>query len=298
MRVRFLKILVSFAVLGLLVWWTDPAAVLAQLRGVDPTWIIAALVSLTAATLSMARRWQLVARRFDVTLGYPVALREYYLAQLVNTALPGGVAGDVARAVRLRGAAGLPRAAQSVAAERLLGQIAILALMGAGFVGALAIPGGLQWANLSWGVLAVLLLAALVVLALACAQTATGRFLRATLDTLRHPETLLHGAITTLCLILGFYAAARASGTVIPPSGWATLIPLVLCAMLIPLSVGGWGWREGAAAVLFPLIGAPASAGVSAGIAYGIVVFIAVLPGALILITQTYSTPLSLKRKA
>ncbi|MEO0401860.1 MAG: lysylphosphatidylglycerol synthase transmembrane domain-containing protein [Pseudomonadota bacterium] len=298
MSPRLLKICVSLAVLGLMLWWSDPAAVAAQLRGADPMWIIVALASLTLATVSMARRWQLVARCFDITLGYRVALREYYLAQLINTALPGGVAGDVTRAVRLHGTSGLALAAQSVAAERLLGQIALLGLMGAGFAVALVIPGGPHWAGLAWGTLAVLLAAAVVVFALARTHTATGRFLCTTLCGLRRPEMVVHGVITTLCLILGFYAATRAVGTAIPPSGWATLIPLVLCAMLIPLSVGGWGWREGAAAALFPLVGAPASAGIAAGIAYGVVAFIAVLPGALILITQTYSQPLPIKKKA
>jgi len=298
MSLRFLKISVSLAVLGMLLWWSDPAAVATQLHGADPTWIIVALASLTLATLSMARRWQLVARCFDITLGYRVALREYYLAQLINTALPGGVAGDVTRAVRLRGTSGLSRAAQSVAAERLLGQLALLGLMGGGFAVALVISGGPHWAWVAWGVLAVLLAAALVVFALARSRTATGRFLRAALGGLRCPEIVVHGIITTLCLILGFYAATRAVGTAIPPSGWATLIPLVLCAMLIPLSVGGWGWRESAAAALFPLVGAQASAGIAAGIAYGVVAFIAVLPGALILITQTYFQLLPVKKKA
>ena len=295
MSFRIVKLFASLAVLGLLGWWCDPSAVLAQLRGAAPSWVFVALASVTVATLSMARRWQLVARRFDITVGFGFALREYYLAQLVNTALPGGVAGDVARAVRTRGAADLARAAQSVAAERLLGQIVLLSVMGAGFVTALLIPGGPEWGGLAWGVLAVFLALAMVGFALLRTDTATGRFVRSALSALRDPEILLHGVITTFCLILAFYAATRAIGTVIPPLGWATLMPLVLCAMLIPLSINGWGWREGAAAALFPMIGASTSAGVAAGIVYGVVVFIAVLPGALLLIIQMYSKSLPVK---
>jgi len=49
--------------------------------------------------------------------------------------------------------------------------------------------------------------------------------------------------------------------------------------MLIPLSVAGWGWREGAAAALFPMFGASVEAGVAMGICYGTLVLIAALPG-------------------
>ncbi|MEL6518281.1 MAG: lysylphosphatidylglycerol synthase transmembrane domain-containing protein [Pseudomonadota bacterium] len=295
MTFRVLKFSVSLAILGLLVWWSDPGAILAQLRGAEPAWIGLALTAVTLATLSMARRWQLVARRFDIYMEYGIALREYYFGQLVNATLPGGVAGDVARAVRARGTADLTRAAQSVAAERVLGQIAMLGVMGAGMVTALAIPGGPEWAGLGWGVLAVLVALVLASLVVARTNTATGRFVGTTVRGLRSFEMLFHGLFTTFCLILGFYAAARAVGTAIPMQGWATLIPLVLCAMLIPLSINGWGWREGAAAALFPVVGFPASTGVAAGITYGVVLFISVLPGVLILITQTYFNPLPTK---
>jgi hypothetical protein len=62
----------------------------------------------------------------------------------VNQLLPGGVLGDVGRAVRARGQAGFARAGNSVLMERLWGQIALL-LVTAGAVLAVALaPGGLE----------------------------------------------------------------------------------------------------------------------------------------------------------
>ncbi|MEL7124725.1 MAG: lysylphosphatidylglycerol synthase transmembrane domain-containing protein [Pseudomonadota bacterium] len=297
MTTRWIKLAVSCGCLAALLWWTDAAQVLARLQGANLAWVAVALAAITTATLSMARRWQLAAAAFDLPLSYPRALREYYLAQLVNTVLPGGVAGDVTRAVRARADAGLTQAAQSVMAERLLGQIAMLSLMFAGFATALVIPGGLPWATLGWIVLGTLAGCAVTALVLARSRSATGRFVHRTLTLCRWPAMQLHGVITTACLILGFYACARATGAAIPAAGWATLIPLILCAMLIPLSVGGWGWREGAAAALFPLIGAPASAGVATGITYGVVLFVAALPAAALLITPNFTNTLTSKGK-
>lgn len=297
MSLRWFKLAVSASCLVALLWWTDAGSVLTRLQSVDVVWVSLAVVALTLATLSMARRWQIVARAFDIKLSYAVALREYYLAQLVNAVVPGGVAGDVARTLRTRHAADLPRAAQSVMAERLLGQMAILGLMFVGFSVAILVPGGLDWAALGWIVLAALSGGCAATWGLSRGDTATGRFIRTTLTLLRRPEPLSHGVITTACLIFGFYACARATGTIIPAAGWATLIPLVLCAMLIPLSIGGWGLREGAAAALFPIVGAPASAGVATGITYGLVMLIAVLPAGLLLLSRTVFENLSLKGK-
>lgn len=297
MSMRWVKLGASAVCLGVLLWWTDAAEVLARLRGADMMWIAVAALAVTAATFSMAHRWMIAARAFDIHLGFAFALREYYLAQLINTVLPGGVAGDVARAVRARGAADVARAAQSVMAERLLGQIAVLGLMFAGFSAALSMPGGLDWAGLGGIVLAVLAACGMVIWAISGRDHGTGRFVAIVLHLMCRPVLLVHGGITTLCLILGFYACARATGTTIPPEGWATLIPLVLCAMLIPLSIGGWGWREGAAAALFPIIGAPASAGIATGITYGVVLFVAALPAGLILLHQSFSETLSIKGK-
>ncbi|MBY5935596.1 flippase-like domain-containing protein [Tateyamaria omphalii] len=298
MTLHWIKFAVSAGGLALLLWWTDAPGVLARLQGVDHTWTLLALLSVTAATFAMASRWMIVARAFDIHIPFLAALREYYLAQLINLALPGGVAGDVTRAVRARQAADLKRAAQSVMAERLLGQIVIMGFMLLGFVGAVVLPGGLNWGGLGWFVPGLLVVSVIGALAIAKTDTATARFVRMTGDMTRQPVMLVHGAVTTFCLIFGFYACARATGVVLPVEAWATLIPLVLTAMLIPLSIGGWGWREGAAAALFPLIGAPASAGVATGITYGLVLVAATLPAAVFLLLPGFSSTLSTKGKA
>jgi hypothetical protein len=49
--------------------------------------------------------------------------------------------------------------------------------------------------------------------------------------------------------------------------------------MLIPLSISGWGFREGAAAALLPLAGATASGGLASSVAFGLTFIAAVLPG-------------------
>lgn len=285
----WLKLCISALCLAALFWWADPANIARYLGNVDLIWVAAAFAALTASTLSMAHRWQITAGTFGVPLSYAFALREYYLAQLINTVLPGGVTGDVTRAVRVRARADLASAAQSVMAERLLGQIALCTALVMGFsfvsIGDTRIPWG-QW---SWIILMALVLGGAAFYWVMRRPNAAGRFLHKTIMLFKRPAIALHGVITTAGLMLAFYACARAVGIAIPPSGWFTLIPLVLCAMLVPLSIGGWGWREGAAAALFPLIAAPPSAGIAAGVTYGIVVFLAALPAVFIMLFDSLS---------
>ena len=70
---------------------------------------------------------------------------------------------------------------------------------------------------------------------------------------------------------------------------WAhltALLPLVapvLVTMLLPVTVAGWGLREGAAAALWHAVGLTAADGVAISVAYGLLVLVSSLPGLLFL---------------
>ncbi len=279
MKVWGIKLLASAALMAAMLWWTDTAEVGARLARADWVWLAVSLVALTLATLSMARRWQLTAQALEIPIGFGAAVREYYLAQLINSVLPGGVLGDVGRAVRVRRQADLARAGQSVAAERLMGQVAMFALLALGLIGAVLVPGGIAWPGGVWALLAALPVLGAVAVWVARRFEATRSFPGLVWRLIGHRRILMHALLGALLLIGGLYAAARATGSVIPPEGLLTVLPLVFCAMLVPLSVGGWGWREGAAAALFPVIGLDANAGVAMGICYGAIMLVSALPG-------------------
>jgi len=61
---------------------------------------------------------------------------------------------------------------------------------------------------------------------------------------------------------------------------------LVLLAMTIPLSIGGWGPREGIAAWVFAAAGLGAAEGVAAAAAYGVLGLVATMPGGVVLAAE------------
>lgn len=294
---RVLNVIASLCVFGLVIWWADAGAVFGRLRGASLLWLALSVLSLTGLTFLMAWRWQVVARTFDIGIDYRRAVHEYYIAQMINLVLPGGVAGDVARAVRVRQAGDFLRAGQSVAADRIIGQVVTFVVLGAALAVALVVPAGIAWPAATWLGCVAVVVGGAVMFAMSRLSGAMGQFMRRTLPLLLAPRMLGLSVLITVLLSLSFYACARATGTIVPASGWFTLIPLILSAMLVPLSVGGWGWREGAAAALFPMIGASSDAGIAAGIAYGAMMTLAASPGLFLLLRAAILPPVPSTQK-
>lgn len=315
-RPLLLRGLVSLGVLALLVWILDLERVPAMLLQMDPLWILPALAITVLQTTLSAWRWCFTASRLGMRLPLGVAVREYYLGTFLNQLLPGGVMGDVTRAWRhTRSGQGSPRpgpAFRAVILERASGQLVMVAValvslgmlrqvreaVGEGTAGGLAAapaPGsggapGLLLAGA--GVLAASLFAAASLRRRRRAKIGPapgwrGSARRAiwtdTREALLSPRALPLQLGSSL-LVVGSYLAvyllgARALGIETPLWLLLPLVAPVLMAMLIPLTLAGWGVREGAAALVWTAAGLPASEGVAISVAYGLLVLVSTLPG-------------------
>ncbi|MGB3408809.1 MAG: lysylphosphatidylglycerol synthase transmembrane domain-containing protein [Jannaschia sp.] len=281
--VRLAQIAV-LAGLALLLWHAaDGRAALALLRTADPIWLAAAGLALTLQTALSAQRWRVTAAQLGLHLPMRSALREYYLAQVVNQSLPGGVVGDAGRAVRSRGEAGLLVAAQSVVFERLAGQLGLLALLLAGLALGVLFPGSLDWPAWLWTSLATLGAGAVVVTVVASVFARVRGFCRLFAHAVLAPDVRTPQVALSLgtagCNVVAFAFCAWALDVAMPLVAIVSLVPLILFAMVLPISIGGWGVRESAAALLFPVIGATSAEGVATGVAFGLVFLAIILPG-------------------
>ena len=288
--------------LAALIWMVDGRAVWGILAATDPILAGLAVLLVQAQTILSAWRWREIAARLGLPIAPATAIGEYYLAGLLNQLLPGGVPGDVARAVRLRigdsawrpgvGESSWRPVVRSIVIERTAGQIALAAVAAAG----LAALGGDVWMGSGVDVaiiLAVLALAILsVVLLVRHGPAPLGRAL-ADLGPDFRAALFASGAWRTqvglnlsivAAYIAAFALAAAATGHPLPVAALITLVPLVLFSMAIPLTVGGWGIREGTAAALWPSIGLEPEAGVAAGALYGLILLAGSLPGLIVLL--------------
>jgi hypothetical protein len=100
------------------------------------------------------------------------------------------------------------------------------------------------------------------------------------------PRLTLASVLVVAGHTVTFVIAARVAGSAVPLGELVALLMLVQTAAVIPLSIGGWGLREGAAAWVFAAAGFGAASGVTVATLYAVLMLAAVLPGAGLLLTD------------
>jgi uncharacterized membrane protein YbhN (UPF0104 family) len=286
---RWIRLGLGALLLAALVARTGTGPFLAGLR-LTTTWSLVAATAVTAATtVCCAWRWQLVAEGLGVRIGLGAATAAIYRSQFLNATLPGGVVGDLDRAVGHARRSGSPGPAlRSVAWERALGQAVQVGLT---IVALLLLPSPLR----GRGVVGAAVVAAVGVLVLAGGYAVRGRAPRLARVVGQEARSVLRDRRRRLAIVgtsalaaLGhlsvFVLAARVAGVEASSLAILPLAGVVLLGAAVPLNVAGWGPREGVAAWAFGLAGLGLDTGVTAAVAYGVMALVATLPGAVVLL--------------
>ncbi|RUR34200.1 flippase-like domain-containing protein [Vreelandella nanhaiensis] len=300
------RALISAGLLGAVALFVEPREVVAQVERLSAGWVALGLIVSVFQIMLSAWRWQFTAGRVGTPLRFNYAWREYYLALLVNQLLPGGILGDAGRAHRHARQAGSRGSAwRAVIIERTSGQVAIVLLT---LVALLLSP--LWHAVLGWQI-SLMLVGGLGLLAVALWQ-GLSRLPSRKLPAWWHAMAVdIKRAIfspgvwhlqlgSSLAIVMSYglvmVCAARAIGVEIAALQLLALTPVLLLAMLVPLSVAGWGLREGAAAGTWVLVGLPTAQGVAISLAYGVLVLLSSLPGIWVALERRHRAPPSGER--
>jgi uncharacterized protein (TIRG00374 family) len=303
------RLLGGAAIIALVLWRLGTGAFLDGLRVLDGGTLALAFGIGVVTTVLSAWRWCLVARGLGMRLSLKDATADYYQALFLNAALPGGVLGDVGRAVshgREEGDVG--RGVRAVVLERTAGQI-VLVVVGAAVL--VTVPSPVLTLISANGkaiamVTAVVAIAALLALGIArrvrrggsdlagaartgaasklagAARTGAAEIRSGLLARRNWPGVLFASAMVLFGHLATFLVAARVAGNQVSFLSLAPMLLLALLAMGIPLNVGGWGPREGVMAWAFGAAGLSAEQGVTIAVAYGICAFVAAAPGAIV----------------
>jgi uncharacterized membrane protein YbhN (UPF0104 family) len=297
----WLRILGGVAILAVLLWRLGTGAFVDGLRVIHGPALALAFVIGVTTTVFSAWRWCLVARGLGLKLKMRGAIADYYKALFLNAALPGGVLGDVDRAVQHgRDEGDVGRSVRAVVLERTAGQIV---LVGVGVVVLLTVPSPvLTQIERHGGVAAVaagaVALAGALVL-VACrrlrqggSKLATGvrtgvREIRTGLLARRNwPGITLASTVVLAGHLATFVVAARAAGSDASLLRLTPLMLLALLAMSLPVNIGGWGPREAVTAWAFGAAGLTATQGLTIAVVYGVFAFVAALPGAVVVVVR------------
>jgi uncharacterized membrane protein YbhN (UPF0104 family) len=216
-----------------------------------------------------------------------------------NAVLPGGVLGDVQRAVRHGQNAGdVGRGVRAVVLERTGGQVVLIVVavavllaqppsLTAAEVHDIAMIPGVAVAAAALCVLAVVLAAGIRrgrsasrwgrAFATALADVRVGLLSRHT-----WPGVVILSATALAGHLALFLVAARTAGSTGPVVQLMPLMVLALLAMGLPVNVGGWGPRESVSALAFGAAGLGATQGLTVAVVYGVLTLVASLPGAVV----------------
>ncbi len=283
-----LRAIAGAAVLAVVIWRLGTGPFVDGLRTITGWSLLATAGIAIATTACSAWRWQLIARRLGAYIPLRSAIAACYRSQFLNTALPGGVLGDVHRAVRQGRAAGdVGLGLRAVVWERTAGQVVQIAIA---LVVLVVMPSPVRTAMplVLAASAAVVAIAALLVRHLGGRASRWGRVTRAAATDIRGallarsawPGISAASTVTVAGHAATLLLAARVAGSTASTTRLLPLVVLILLAMAIPANFGGWGPREGVAAWSFAAAGFDARVGVAVATVYGVLVTVAVLPGA------------------
>lgn len=273
-------------------------AALASLSRLSPVVLAAALVLQLTSTCVSSFRWFLIMRKIGSSQSFFFFLKSYFKGAFFNQGLPTSIGGD---AVRILDCANVQESTidgfYGVFIDRIVGLTGLLILnIGALLINRTLLPPRIYYSLL---VILVLLFCGLVLLfylrrfSLFCTGKWLGylgqlseRYFQVYSTPSSMGTQLGLSILTHLLAMAAFYVLGVSVGLDYPLTVYLVLVPPVILLTILPISMAGWGVREGAMIGFFLLIGADRSKVLSLSILYGLLALTASLPGLLVYISQ------------
>ncbi len=248
----------------------------------------------------MSYKWRILLTAKNIVISFGDIVKSYYVGTFWGIFLPSTVGGDVVRAYRVAKHTGSTKdIASSVMMERILGALTSLLLSIICLLVAVVFVGVFDW-QLVIGVSLVFVVAVVIVafsfhgrLQDRLARTSMlerqgvwgklGRVYNSYMDYGRHHGALARfvawSAVEQCVPVIGVYLTALALGKDISFLYAVIFVPLVMTLAKIPLSLDGYGIREGLYVYLFSLVGISHGDAFVIGLLSHVVANLALLPG-------------------
>ncbi len=299
---RSIRILVAVGLTALLLWKSDPSAVLGAARGADIGFIFLACALVVLDRALMAYRWLTLLSPLDPAQRprLSVVMRVFFVSTFVGTFLPASIGGDAVRAYGLsRQGVGGVDAVASVMMDRLLGVVSILLVAVAGvFLARDLIDFRLLLPAL--GLLAAACLAALgvvfsshtavliasVVRQLPRSRDAGPRLVEAIQRYKHHRGDLVNVLLCSVAVqvlrVLQTYSLGLALGLTVPLGVYFALVPIILLIVLMPITINGIGTTQAGFVWLFGRAGVASAPAFALSVLFLAIAIVGNLPGGLL----------------
>jgi uncharacterized protein (TIRG00374 family) len=289
------KFLISVLIIVLLLGRTDFSSVFARMKTVDPALLFSAACLLLALVIPQTIRWQSIIRASEANLKFRPAVGTTLVGWFFNQALPSSVGGDAFRVwYAYRFGIRLGTATQSVIFDRISGLLGVMMLLvfcspwlSRIFTSSQPVIGVLVFAfALLLGSIGVLTADRLILFLVPVSlrqrlvelcTTARRVFLGRTGVRVIALSVVIHLTVATAVWLL-----ARSMQIPLELVHSLLLMPVILFVSAIPISIAGWGVREGTSVLVFGMVGMPAESAISLSLSFGLVMLVTGLPGGVV----------------
>jgi uncharacterized membrane protein YbhN (UPF0104 family) len=300
------KAAISAALIGFLVTRVTFAPLLERLERIDPAWLGLALAVFVGQLLLTGWRYGLITRAIGAALPTGEAVRLVLIGQFFSQTLPSAVGGDAVRAwLTVRDGISWGRALSAVLCDRAIAMIVLLLLA------TLTIPIFLLRIDASWARGLAAIPPALLVAGFAALLFGTearlaavarwrparpvaalvGDMRRVVLTATESPAILAISVAVHLGVIANTWLLARALAIEVAFLDCLVLVPPIVVITLAPISIAGWGVREGAMVVGFALVGIGEADALVLSVATGLSQIVAGIPGGVLWLVRGRPTP-------
>jgi len=290
------QIALTAAISAYLLVRIDLEAALASLKKLQLLDLVVIVILLAGQILVTAVRLAMTVRFIASRCSFGTALEAILVSVFFAQTPLSTIGGDAMKGWVLY-SRGVPArdAASSVALERAFGALSLLLIV------VLVLPPLwrlIESPSLRFGILAVIAAGTVFAAAFASLMLIPDMFRRFRFVAWLHQTAVQFVRIllrpSMALSLLGLGAASHAFSLLlvillssvieVPASPWDILVlaPFPLLASLLPISIGGWGVREGAMVVALSLAGASAEQGLAVSVAYGLAMMAGGLPGAIV----------------
>ena len=297
------KIAISVVLIAIVLRAFDVRGVVAQFAKVDALTLVMAVALALAIALLHTLRWLTVIKANGSRLSFKTALQVVLIGHFFNQALPSSVGGDAVRVwCAYRAGLSFGAAANTVIIDRAITLFSLLLLSAAGLPWLFDIVTDpvARWALSTVICAGIAGFGAFLALTRLPQMALRWRAVRALLalsalarKVALHPRYAPAAISLSALSFVGFavivYVLARSMQLDIRLLDCILLVPPVILATVVPISIAGWGVREGAMVVAFGFIGVPASGAFAVSVLFGLTLAAASLPGSLVWWLSGYS---------
>ncbi|MBU6449182.1 MAG: flippase-like domain-containing protein [Rhodospirillales bacterium] len=287
----FAKLAISLGAFWLALHRVNTSAVITSFSRINWGYFAVALALSILMPILGGIRWWLVCKAIGCRARLGNLVRVFWAGMAMNQIMPAAMSDGLRVLLLVRRGYGAGEAASTIVLERaamifaLLGMVVVttpligatvtrgfpkwipLAMLGAGTVGFSA----LLFADRNWGRRGTWRIIAVI--------AALSTHIRRILTSRQGGVLLISCLVSNLNFVAAGILLGIALGLAVPPLEWLVAIPLVVVVTVLPISIGGWGMREGLLVALLGAASVPVAQALTFSILFGALSAASSLPG-------------------